>query len=114
MLKFLMEHTANLGPDSRPIPQTQDPPVPFDLEVLPLPGPSDSVQVVDQPVVGAGAGISELEPDSLSVLATGSLSTLLQDKSMSNEAVVDNALHWLLDQDLKASEYWLQSYELEN
>ncbi|OBT73455.1 hypothetical protein VF21_07254 [Pseudogymnoascus sp. 05NY08] len=110
MLKFLMEHTANLGPDSHPIPQTQDPPLPFDLDAVPF----DPVQICDHPVVGAGAGISELEPENLSGLATSSLSTLLQDKSMSNEAVVDNALHWLLDQDLKASEYWPQSYELEN
>ncbi|KFZ07716.1 hypothetical protein V502_09822 [Pseudogymnoascus sp. VKM F-4520 (FW-2644)] len=107
MLRFLMEHTANLGPDSRPVPQTQDPPLPYDLEVLPFPNPSDAVQISDQPVIGAGTVVSELEPENLSGLATSSLSTLLQDKSMSNEAVVDNALHWLLDQDLKASEYWL-------
>ncbi|KAL5354340.1 hypothetical protein ACLOAV_000429 [Pseudogymnoascus australis] len=114
MLKFLMEHTANLGPDSRPIPQTQYPSLTFDLEVLPLSVPSDSVQIGDQPVVGAGTGDSEPEPENVSETVTSSLSTLLQDKSMSNEAVVDNALHWLLDQDLKASEYWPQSYELEN
>ncbi|KFY10483.1 hypothetical protein V491_07629 [Pseudogymnoascus sp. VKM F-3775] len=110
MLKFLMEHTTNLGPDNRPILPTQDAPLPFDSEILPFSGPSDSLQIGDQPVVGAEAVISEFEPENISGLATNSLSTLLQDKSMSNEAVVDNALHWLLDQDLKASEYWPQSH----
>lgn len=91
MLKFLMGHTANLDYSSRPVPQYQPTPTtPAHEELL------------------GSAALKAMD----TTLSKSRLGTLLLDKDMSNETVVENALSWLLDQDLPVSNYWSTSYQI--
>jgi hypothetical protein len=71
MLQFLMEHTTDIGPDSRLIPH-------------------GAAQLPATSLLGANG-----EPCSRPS-AQISLIPLLHDKQMGNDAMVDNALSWLL------------------
>jgi hypothetical protein len=116
MLKFLMEHTAKFGPDSRPAPQPQLeaqelPFQSFSGEPSAFPGPPDPGHSHYLPVESSQALSTEpVTATAIDGFGTSSLSTLLNDKDMSNEAMVENALSWLLDQNVPVSEYWPQSY----
>jgi hypothetical protein len=106
MLKYLMEHTANLAPDTRTLEHLQPPyPAPQEPGSSPLEWvASGNGNQPSQSVVTGGWSRQEVvnEPDPGSAGESppaGSLSRLLHDKEMSNDSMVDCALDWLLDRD---------------
>lgn len=108
MLKFLMEHTAKFEPSNRPIPEPRSIPRPT------APYLSDGSPVLLTPF--GSAPMDSLPYDTFAPTGsqvdglgdgpiTGSLGALLHEQNLSNEAVVENALSWLLDQDMPDLDY---------
>lgn len=96
MLKFLMEHTANLGSESRPVPQS---PTSILYEERQFESPWSVDYEQQEAIARIEGGLKEVtaEPElrSTSSTALGTLRVLLHD--MSNEVVAEDALSWLLD-----------------
>ncbi len=96
-----MEHTANLGPESRPKPQRRvqhQECIPHEHEIT---GSSWLFHDNQPEQIGTEGelrgGMTESDSQTAGGPATGSLSAILHDNNMSNEAVVEDALSWLLD-----------------
>lgn len=93
MLKFLIEHTAKFGPDSRPTVELSPP------HVQPESWSSNVEASMIPPEFGSFSEVPVANID-----GSVSLTALLQDKDWSDEVMVENALSWLLDQNVPVSE----------
>ncbi|EXJ93217.1 hypothetical protein A1O3_01774 [Capronia epimyces CBS 606.96] len=96
MLKFLMEHTANV-PLSRPMAEYPPHKEPSESALPDLP---DSLHERRR---SSQLTNSEWKGRTLGDTSSSSLSTILHQKDISNEAVVENALSWLLGYDSAGS-----------
>lgn len=103
MARFLTEHSSALS--ERRDTSADRPSLGADkLSSLPS-GLNDAMQSGSssdsQVEVGAGSGVVVVKPTVDPAIEFNDLSQLLDDRGMTGEAIVNNALNWLLDDDLR-------------